>query len=210
MASPTQRCQLPPQRPVAEVDLKMQPAAAVVGSVLRAEGGGAGGLEVWLVPGFVTQSGHASVPPMTRSGVTDANGAFKVGSLLPGRWNVLIGSRDNPTARQNDVTVAGQDVTLEPIKLPQLYSIVVRVKDEQGRFVPGAAVTGRGSTAGAVEGTSDSGGEVAFDSLPAGRWRVFANTSDGKRGVSMADVPVPNGGVIEVVVRAMPAVGDRR
>jgi hypothetical protein len=147
---------------------------------------------------------------MTRSGVTDASGAFKVGSLLPGRWNVLIGQRDNPTVRQNNVTVAGQDVTLEPIKLPKLYSVVVRVKDEQGHFVPGVAVTARGSVGGVVEGTSDGGGDVAFDLLPAGRWRVFANTTDGKRGITMVDVPLQSGGVIEVVVRAMPAVGDRR
>ncbi len=210
MASLTQRCQLPPQRPVAEVELKMQPAPAMLGRVIDADGAGARGLDVWLVPGFVTQSGHTSAPPMTRAGVTDASGGFKVGSLLPGRWNVLVGPRDNPTARANNVTVAGQDVTIEPITLPRLYSVVVRVKDEQGHVVPGVAVTGRGSVGGAVEGTSDGGGDVAFDLLPAGRWRVFANTTDGKRGVSMVDVPLQSGGVIEVVVRTMPAVGDRR
>jgi protocatechuate 3,4-dioxygenase beta subunit len=138
---------------------------------------------------------------MTRTTVTDAAGSFRVDSLLPGRWNVLVGQRDNPTARHNEVTVAGADVTLEPIVLPQMYSVVVRVKDDQGRAVSGAVVTGRGSVGGAIEGTSDAGGEARFDSLPSGRWRVFANTTDGKRGVSLADVPLVNSGAIEVTVR---------
>jgi hypothetical protein len=210
LSSDTQRVQLPPQRSVAEVDLTLVSAAAIQGRVVDANGAGASGLDVWLVPGFVTPSGRTSAPPMTRTIVTDASGAFRVESLLPGRWNVLVGPRDNPTARHNDVTLAATDVTLDPITLPQMYSVVVRVKDDQGRALSGAAVTGRGSVGGAVEGTSDGGGEVAFNALQAGRWRMFATTTDGKRGVAIADVPIKDSSAIEVVVRAMPAVGDRR
>lgn len=210
LASGTQRVQLPPQRPVAEVELVLAPAAAIQGRVVDANGAGARGVDVWLVPGFVAPSGRTSAPPMTRTIATDASGSFRVESLLPGRWNVLVGTRDNPVARHNDVVLAAADVTLDPIALPQMYSVVVRVKDEQGRAVFDAAVSGKGSVGGSVEGKSDGGGQVAFDGLQAGRWRVFATTADGKRGVSMVDVPLQAGGVVEVVVRTMPAVGDRR
>ena len=64
-----------------------------------------------------------------------------------------------------------------------------------------------GEAAGAA---GEAGGEVVFNALQAGRWRVFATTTDGKRGVAIADVPLKDVNAIDVVVRAMPAVGDRR
>jgi hypothetical protein len=142
--------------------------------------------------------------------VTDAAGAYRLEGVQPGMWSLVVGDPDNPLARHDNLEVAAGQTWLDPLALPVLHVATVRVKDEQGRAVSGATVTARGTGGGAIDGLTDAFGELRCERLPAGRWRVFASTGDGRRGNVAVEVPLADeAAAIEVAVRAPVPDGER-
>jgi len=210
LASPHVRCDLGTSPATAEVELVLGDAGIVGGLVVDEHGHGVGGLSVWLVPRIpavqarLGADGRPAQPPLPVPGATDASGRFRMFGLQSGTWTLVAGHLDAPIARQDGVIVATGETRLDPLALPPLHMATVRVEDEHGAAVPGAQVSSRGSHGGAIEGVTDAYGELACKHLPAGRWRVFASTSDARRGNVTVEVPLESADArIEVTLRAV-------
>lgn len=190
-ASATAWVRLTSAAPTADVELVLGPASAVEGRIVDDAGLPVADIQVSLAPAFIVSDPKSARTNLAISTRTNALGAFQTLSLNTGRWNLLVGDRSHPLARRNDIDIdiAGRRVVLEPLELPRTFELLVRVLDDHGARVPGARVSGSGTNGGAILLATDGDGEVRASRLPAGRYRVFADSPTRGRTNRVVEIP---------------------
>ena len=165
------------------VELVLEPATFVTGRVVDDAGLPADGRTVWLRP--VLSPNQQAAPPMDLEARTTPLGDYRFDDVTPGRWTVLVGDRGAPLARRTDVDVPGGGATVDVVSLPAVYSLTLRVVDESGAAAPESHVWSRGTNGGSFDARADANGELIVPDLPAGRFRVFAQSGDRRSNLNV-------------------------
>lgn len=152
------------------VTVTLRPMASVDGTVRRANGNPADGLEVHLVPQ------KAAAPGERLTATTDLAGVYRFDAVPPGAWTVRVGDPVRPLTAPRPFTVAARGIELDEVQLPDLVTLEILVVDEAARPFPDVEVVGyvRGSGSGSLRGTTDPQGRLRVDYLNPGPWRVEA------------------------------------
>lgn len=165
------------------VELVLEPATIVTGRVVDDAGRPADARAVWLRP--VLSPNQQAAPPMDLEARTTPLGDYRFDDVTPGRWTVLVGDRGAPLARRTDVDVPAGGATVDLVTLPTLYALTLRVVDESGAAAPEAHVWSRGTNGGSFDARADANGELIVPDLPAGRFRVFAQSGDRRSNLNV-------------------------
>ena len=121
---------------------------------------------------------------------TEANGRWKLGPLVPGRWKIIVKLPGYlPLARELDVPAARAPGTtsVRDIRLDLRRGALVggTVRDARGNRLPGAKVTVQAAdgTGPVAEGTTDVQGEFRIRDAPTGELSVTATRLDARGSI---------------------------
>lgn len=175
---------------VVDVTVVQVPRGTVVGFVFNADG-------VTRIPAArVTLTGRGTLAERLVV-TTDADGGFRFEGISEGSVELeaedpVTGAKGSATGR---VQFEGEEVDV-PVVLAPRASLRVTVRDEQSFLVPNATVSLAGAGVGNLgrTGAVDTAGEVLFEFLPLGTYRIvarsLANPSNG--GVATVTLAEPN------------------
>lgn len=184
------------------VELALNPAGEVHVLVHDDSGRAVPGLPLCLRADL--DPAHPASLPLDLMATADAHGAATFPSVPPGAWTLIAGDRASPLARRTGIAVTTAALTLDPLRLPALYPLALRVEDADGRPVARAELTARGTNGGSFEIETDVDGLARVEGLPAGRFRVFAATGTA-RANRVVNVPNdPRDAVVTIRLRGGP------
>jgi RNA polymerase sigma factor (sigma-70 family) len=144
-------------------------SGGVRGTVVDADGRPVAGAEVFLWIATPQFGKHEIL-------VTDARGAYRsAGPVEQGaNYRAIINPGAYALVSGEAVPATSSDpITLPPVKVARLRTIVGRVVDTAGRPVAGARVLNRGNDAPLVEAVTGSSGRLQIGGLPRGRAAIF-------------------------------------
>jgi RNA polymerase sigma factor (sigma-70 family) len=199
------------------IDIRLGPSASVAGRVIGVGGSPVAGAQVRLSP--------ATGPGEFSRTLTSSSGAFELGTLAPGEYDLdLVADGHSPAARRGLVLLSGQRFVIE-LQLEGVGSVEGTVRDESGAPLPGARIRGGkmwGGAAGSVpaEAITGSDGRYLLPALEVGVADVRAHRPGALLGESRtvpveagrrasADFVLPLTGTVEGEVRfAAPPRGE--
>lgn len=133
---------------------------------------------------------------------TDATGAFQYFDVLDGEYTLFVGRPEAPLVPPRSLVFHAPRMTVPAVTLGETGSARVTVRDDAGRVVAGAVVTGFASPEGVVDVKSDERGVALVQHLPPGRYRLFARHDDGRRGTVILTVVAGQQAQIDVRLRS--------
>ena len=157
-----QSVQLSERANSAYVLLELIPAGTLSGSIQDTEGLPFEGLSIFLEP--------VNSETNQRRTESSLDGTFSFPKLPDGSYRLLLGSATNPMVEPTSIAFKAPGFGLEPIQLPRLGGVVLRVLDPFGVAVPRAQITGYGDQGGEIDLLTDAFGEVRTVGLLPGRW----------------------------------------
>lgn len=163
------------------VALRLGPAAALEGAVVRRDGA--------PVPGAAVAVRRHGAGVVSERAAADADGRFRIEGLAPGAWDVLVSAAGLGPGRAEGVTLApGQRFPLR-VPLAGLGAVEGRVTDPRGEPLANARVrvVSRGDgLAGVVprEARTDFDGRYRLAGLEAGRAELVAHELASALGAS--------------------------
>ncbi len=149
------------------VQLVLTRSGAIDGYVLEESGVPVEGLKMVLEQ---LPNGHR------RGALTDAAGRYVFERVLDGEYRLHYGDPDSPIAPARELLFQAPSLRVPERRVSALSELVVRVLDDRGQPVAGASIAGSGTQGGLVLGESDAAGELRARFLPAGRYRVRAQS----------------------------------
>ena len=128
--------------------------------------------------------------------ITDQDGNFTVGPLIPGTWRLQAQGRDASPSDANDFAAGTEGIVL---RLGAEARFTVRVRDDAGLALADALVSvgsseGRGNV---YSVQTDAQGLAHFGNLVAATYNVVATTNDG-RYAAQREVVIVEGSTVEV------------
>ena len=172
------------------IQIKLGPAASIAGTVLTATS------QTPVAGAQISVSPHRA-DGGSGAGQSDANGAFSVGGLAPGSYDVVVSAQGFTDATYNGITVdQGQKFPLRAL-LHQTGGVQGFVNDSAGRGVAAALVRtlpGFGNPgAQPLEARADASGAYSLTGIAAGRAQ-FTALRDGSTLGTTASTDVAEGG----------------
>jgi protocatechuate 3,4-dioxygenase beta subunit len=144
-----------------EVELRLPPELAIEGVVRTADGRGVGG--AWLTAMAREREGGAGflyAPDVW----SDGEGRFRIGSLGPGAYDIVVKTRAHGLRAVRDVAAGRHDVI---VTVDEGTRAAITVVDDEGRPVAGAMVRARsGDGSKAQEAKTDARGIAHLTGLP--------------------------------------------
>ncbi|MFN0242496.1 MAG: collagen binding domain-containing protein [Planctomycetota bacterium] len=174
------------------VTLALAPSGTISGMVFESGGEPARGVTVTL---------ESRETKERRMIDTDATGAFQYFDVLDGEYTLFVGRPEAPLVPPRSLVFHAPRMTLPAVTLGETGSARVTVRDDAGRTVAGAVVTGFASPEGVVDVKSDERGVALAQHLPPGRYRLFARLDDGRRGTAILTVVAGQEAQIDVRLR---------
>ena len=191
------------------IAIRLGPAASVAGRVTGVGGSPVAGAQVRLSP--------ATGPGEFSRTLTSSSGAFELGALAPGEYDLdLVADGHSPAARRGLVLLSGQRFVVD-LQLDGVGSVEGTVRDGSGAPVPGARIRGGkmwGGAAGSVPAEAITGpdGRYLLPALEVGVADVRAHRPGSLLGESrtvpveagrraVADFVLPLTGAVEGEVR---------
>jgi len=140
------------------------------------------------IDGYVLEEGGAPVVGLAivleslpgglrRDTATDAAGRYVFERVLDGEYRLHYGAPESPIAPARELLFQAPSLRVPERRVGALSELVVRVLDDRGQPVSGASISGSGTQGGLVLGESDATGELRTRFLPAGRYRVRAQSA---------------------------------
>jgi hypothetical protein len=108
---------VPPQPAGEPIEVRLELYSAIDGDLLGASGKPVAGARVFALARSAPRSTSAGFPPHAPR--SDALGKFRLGGLMPGKYDVFVAASGRTSATRVPATVLGASTTL-PIKLPPL------------------------------------------------------------------------------------------
>jgi len=168
--------------PEANVTLRLAPAGFVDGMVFDDAGRPAEGLVVHI----------ENERSRTRArGIVDATGLFIVRDVLDGEYEIRFGEWDAPLVTPGEFTFRAPSLRWPETRLPPTGSLVVHVRDEEGRGIGGLAIAGSAPPRSALRAETDKDGLARVTFLLPGRYTIEVRGTDGRTLRGAVDV-APN------------------
>lgn len=196
LSSAAHEVSLSRDRNAVDVEILLEPAAVVEGLVVGADDKPVAERGVWLQR--IQFESSAREPSMDHYTRTSSSGEFRFDAVPAGMWRIQVGERTSPLVGLVGVRVELPLTRVDTIRLPPLHALALRIVDEHDLPVRDARLWSRGSNGGAFDVAGDAYGEARVADLPAGRWRVFAQSATSGRANLSIELPRPN--VNEAVV----------
>ena len=181
---PRQGVLLSRSTPHVYVLLDLVPAGELSGSVRDSEGLPVEGLELVAVD-------EAGAPE--RRAHTDAGGRYLFRDLPDGEYTLYPGGRSAPIVEPVRLSFRAPGMALDPIEVPRLASLRIRVVDANGAAVAEARVSGFGQEGGYLDVTTNPFGEATAHALKPGRWSLRTAVPDRGSAVATHELAAPDG-----------------
>lgn len=162
------------QQPTQQRDISLSARTARATVRAAADGSPLKGVTVTLLPVDASGALDLTRAMMLEGGKTDDEGQVALRVLAPGRWQVSAEKDGYATQRLDPISVGNLAIDPMTILLEPAKSIVLLVRDEEGRPVEGVSVLGTDllpATSG-IEGTNASG-QISARSLGTGTQRLL-------------------------------------
>jgi hypothetical protein len=189
LGAPSQTVSLTREAPQASLSFALEPLQSIPGMVQDSAGNAVSELAVSLL---------AAGGEVLSSARTDAAGRFVLDGVLPAEVELCLGDPRGPLVPQRRIDVSAPAEPLGTLVVPELTSLLVRVRDEAGQPIAEASVEGLGSAGGSLSGTTDAEGRLRAVHLPPGDYRLFARHPEHGRGTLAVALPLTGGAEQEI------------
>lgn len=184
-------------KPIADVELELDPGTKLVGKVTGPDGAALSGATV-----RVAGAGSGAVMMMGGMGkqaVTDSDGEYTIDALEASDTNVEI-SHQKYVGTRKEIVVKGREVRLD-VQLTSGQRVTGTVVTEAGAPVPDAEIEALGGAGSFRQARSDANGAFVFESMPAARYR-FTASKRGFAEATMEDVDTGTGAPVRLVMKS--------